>query len=218
MELRRDVFLPAAEGAAAAIVVSAKMLNPETKQEEITAEGAKIVKAINALHVVASTETLENAIDLGTQIGTLLTRMEILRAKMLKRSADLKAVAGVVDREIQNGNALVEMMKANNLGNASLDQEKKIQGQWKLHQQMLTGWMEQRDQLHETLRGEALEAHAAWEAMITEMAPYQTRTLLALRKELGFPINENSYQRRLDEARETAKKLLDDSRNAAKQL
>lgn len=211
MQLREDVFLPAAKSSGVAILVSAKMINPEARQEDLNNEVAEIVSNINALHVIASEKTLDPAVDLGAKIGILFATMDQFRVQIMQVHGNWKAASEIVDKEIRNGDALIEMMRANNLGDRSEEAQKKIDDQWKLHRDLLAKWETSRDGHLRALRTVTAAAHKRWSELALDMVPEQTRALIAVREELGLPLDAEWYTKKMSAVYELAAKVVEDT-------
>lgn len=213
MQLREDVFLPAARASGVAILVSAKMINPETRQDELNSEVADVVSKINALHVIASERTLDPLVDLGEKIGLLFSTMDQFRIEILQAHGRFKAHSEIVDKEIRNGDALIEMMRANNLGDQSDESQRKIDDQWKLHRELLAKWEATRDAEAQHFRSLTAAAHKRWSELALDMVPEQTKALIAIREELGLPLDGEWYTKKMNRVYELAARVAQETQS-----
>lgn len=218
MELRQSVFMPAVKSASSATLVAAKMLNPEVKDLEITGQLEELTTAINCLHAIATADTLAPVIGLSAKIGLLLASMDEHRIGIRQAHDQLKTAQEIFEREVQNGTALVEMMKANNLGDGAPEKQAKINAQWTIHQKLLDEFAAKRDHWREVFKEKASLGYEAWGKRSMDMAPEQIDALLAMRRELGLPLDEDWYRAKIAELHKAAEDVLNEAKRRMESL
>ena len=205
MDLRRDVYFNAVKAVTEITSIIGALTDVNTSNEKIRDAYSKAIADISGVHIIASTKTLNAVSEMIHAISKLYLEISLMRVKLLMETEKLKALSSIEITEIQNGAALNEMMKQHNLSGGTPEQWARIQQQWEIHQRLLTDQAQKRIEQQKIvlkLSGDMLKQYGEGAGPIL---PLQASALIAIREELGLPMDENEYLKFIDKSRQAAK-------------
>lgn len=205
MDLRRDVFLPAVKAVTDITAVIGTVMDIDTPNEKIRTAYAEAICDIAGVHIVASSETLSAVIEMNHHIAALYLDLNLLRANTLIESQKLRGLLAVENTEIQNGTALVEMMKRYNLSGGTPEQWARIQQQWDIHQIMLSDHVKNKAKQHTVVVKLSTDMLKHFGEQMEQLFPLQAKAMIAVRNELGLPMDEIEYLKFSEKSQRSAR-------------
>jgi len=185
LQLRRDVYLPAAEATVNAMSALGRILDMAVDDSSLAAQVSQFEVAIGRVQLIASAETIQRVSEL--QRAYMIEYFALMRDRvgLRMRQSDIDIAHNWMTRNQQERDRYIEMMKALNLGG------NRDQGQWARIQSAADFASEQYDEFAErwrTLMEEQLtEQQSFYRALPRRLAPMmqlQVRALTAIRNEL----------------------------------
>jgi hypothetical protein len=200
MALRRDVYLPAAEGIVRAQQLLGQLVNPALELQDIQKEITNALVAISKIHLVGDQATVEAVMAYNRQL--LLAYFELLKLRMpiTYKDFEAKGYQGMGDRTALETTRTNELMKQFNISGQT------DKAAWDRLVQMSEA--EQRLMRQQYARAAELRAAnlLAQQSMAlraselsAECAALNPDAVLAARRELGLPIDEAVYRQRFAE-------------------
>nr|WP_175799616.1 hypothetical protein [Burkholderia anthina] len=205
MDLRRDVYFGAAKAVTEITSITGALTDVNTSNEKIRDAYSKAIADIAGVHIVASAKTLNAVAEMSHAISKLYLEISLARAKLFMETEKLKALSSIEATEIQNGTALNEMMKQHNLSGGTPDQWERIQQQWEIHQKILTGQAQKRTEQQKIVLKLSSDMLKQYCEGAGQILPLQASALIAIREELGLPMDENEYLKFIDRSRQATK-------------
>lgn len=209
MDLRRDVFLPALQEAAKASNVLGEMTGAETDPAKANEQMKAVIAALAGIHAVGSAETVTATFHLAQFVGEIFAELAIRRAESVAEFTLVTQLALLIDKELANGNALTEMMKACNLQGGDAVQFGRVMQQWEGHQKLLATMMEDRDKATLRYRQSIARSIEYLAKNLSKLTELQSGAILAMRRELDLSIDEEVVKRIASEAAAHGAKSLD---------
>ncbi|MBB5467251.1 hypothetical protein HDG32_003371 [Paraburkholderia sp. CI2] len=200
MDLRRDVFLPALQEAAKASHVLGEMTGAETDSAKANEQMKAVTAALAGIHAVGSAETVTATFHLAQFVGEIFAELAIRRAESVAKFMLVTQLALLIDKELANGNALTEMMKACNLQGGNAVQFARVMQQWEGHQKLLATMIEDRDKATLRYRQSIARSIEYLAKNLSKLTELQSGAILAMRRELDLSIDEEVVKRIASEA------------------
>jgi hypothetical protein len=186
MQLRRDVYLPAAEAITDMFQVIAKLSNPDT--DEAAIDVSRFGGTIAKLQMVAGSDAVRLVSMLSTEIGATVLSLTNRRVPLRLLRADSAIANTWYERYVRETEEYLEMMKQFNLaGNTDQHQWNRIKRNLDFSQQHAEEQRIKRDSLvaqQLRLHGEYVkDSFSEFKRLYALVAP----ALTAIRAELGMP-------------------------------
>ncbi|MFM0673610.1 hypothetical protein [Paraburkholderia sediminicola] len=205
MDLRRDVFLPAVKAVTDITAVVGTVMDIDTPNEKIRSAYAAAISDIAGVHIVASSKTLSAVIEMNHHIAALYLDLTLLRAKTLIEAQKLRGITTIETTEVQNGTALVEMMKQYNLSGGTPEQWARIQQQWDIHQKILSDHVKKKAEQHTVVLKLSTDMLKLFGEQMEQLFPLQAKAMVAVRNELGLPMDEIEYLKFTEKSQRSAR-------------
>lgn len=209
MDLRRDVFLPALQEAAKASNVLGEMIGAETDAAKANDQMRAFFAALAGIHAVGSADTVTTTFRFAQFTGELFAELAIRRAESVAKFTVLSKLALLIDKELANGAALTEMMKACNLQGGDPVQFARVTQQWEGHQRLLDTMSEDRDKATLQFRQSTARSVEYLAENLSKLTELQSGAILAMRRELDLSIDEEVVRRIAGEAATHGTKTLE---------
>ena len=199
MQLRRDVYLEAAEGVAGSIDYYFRFINPDLPIDA-TSPGARFPGWLNKIYMVGSLETITAFTDAGATQAAAMLELARQRFAVGEISAQIAAandrVADIRKYQEQAkaiAAAAVTEPPTEHLKRALEDEQRRWEQSWKDLREVsdhLERLWTQKAQLHRVLLEQAIHHFTNYQQKLR-------RAQLALRRELDMPVDEAGFQEAL---------------------
>lgn len=194
MSLRKEVYMPAIETISTFHGLLSRLPDLNLPEREYTSALQSNSGAIGKIHVIASNETVQSVMRVQQVAGIAFIRCWPIRASLVNRKAEIDELTRLIEQSIQEEVRIIELMKQHNI-DGSTDGRR-----WKILNDNIDFEIHNRSK-HEKRKQELLaEQNPALleftqdcfneTLKIAELIP---PAILAIRKELNLPLDENSY-------------------------
>ena len=201
MSLRRDIYLAAAEAAAAGLIAIGRFTSIKDFDEKLIDGYTEKSPAIIKVHIVAKEETVKAVINFSTELNATFLRLYARRAPLVFQKQKIDILRAQFDSSMKENSRSLELMNQYNLEGLH-DQYK-----WDALQRNFEQW--QRSGEEDRLKADILDAELRakhFEYMeeccgeAIKLGRILTPALISIRKELDLPIDEVEFCRISEEA------------------
>jgi hypothetical protein len=194
MSLRKEVYMPAIEAISAFHGLFSRLPDLNLAEREYTSAVQSNSGAIGKIHVIASNETVQSVMRVQQVMTMAFLRSFPIRASLISRKAEIDEFTGLIEQSIQEEVRIIELMKQYNIDGNTDDQR------WKMLNENVDFEMKRHSNYEKRKQELLAEQNPALLAFakdcfdetlkIAELIPH---AILAIRKELSLPLDENIY-------------------------
>ncbi len=195
MELRKEVFLSAAEAVAAGMTSISRFVDLEIPNAQVTELYVEKSPAISKVHVIAGTETV-------LSLARFTSRLEALYLELFTKRYELmseKNAVAILDSHIsqfgKERDQILEQLKRYNV-EGSIDQRRwsVLQKDFEFEQKRIDEFIGRRNALIAELTPRHLEFMRECLVHTAKLGEMVVPTLIAVRQELELPLDEAAYR------------------------
>jgi hypothetical protein len=201
MELRKEVYLNAAEAIDAGLVVINNYANLGKTPEELFKEFSEKRSAFSKMHLIARESTVASIQALGLEFDEAVKRLSLLRQPLTQMQAQLKLLNDQIHASGRERDRMVELMKQLNFeGNKDAHRWDFVRNTFEFEQQRVSKAIEEQMILDARLKADwaifATECFSAANKISGLIAP----AVKAVRDELELSFDYTSYKTTIDES------------------
>jgi len=215
MALRKDVYLAAAEAAAAGLLAVGRFANLDTPHDKLIEGYLDKAPSITKVHIIANEQTVKAVLNFSTELSAAFLRLTVKRIQLVAQKQQIGFLRAQFDVSIKENSRTLELQKQYNL--EGLTDPRK----WDVLQQNFEFERARGEQLRQeadTLDASLIPRHLEFlEEVFQEsitLGRLLTPALFSIRKELELPIDETEFHRISEEATtkqvESLKKFMRD--------
>jgi hypothetical protein len=213
LQMRRDVYLPAAEAVVGMVMCIARAIDPKTADENINNASESFGIAIAKVSMVASEETIRKALAIQRMFSSQLLAVMRDRYPLALRQSDINLAAKWMAIHQEERQRYIEMMKEYNLeGTKDRDRWNAIQHQLEFIQKSLDEETRQWTELTVVQLAAHRELAQSLPARLKPLQELQSHALAAIRGELELDgagtVLLEEYQKTADEMQQALGGLL----------
>jgi hypothetical protein len=205
MDLRREVYFPAVKAVTNITSTIGALTDVRIPDDKIREAYATALAEIAGVHIVGSSRTLSAVIAMNLYAANLYLDFTFLRAKLSLEAQKLNSLSAIETSESQNGTALLEMMKRHNLSGGAPDQWARIQTQWEIHRKILEDHALKRTAQQGIVLQATSEMLNQFGERIEDLIPLQAKAMIAVREELGLPMDETEYLKFIEQSKQAVR-------------
>ena len=201
LALRKDVYLAATEAISAGLESVAKMADLEIPTKEISEGYLKRAPAIAKIHVIGNEDTLKAVINISSELSKTIMQLSVKRGLLLSKKQELTNLDELIAKFGQDRDRMIELMKQYNLqGLADEHLWKTIEGNFAFEAERIDGALEQKRSLSAALIADQLNCLKECTEELNRLSRLLVSVVVAVRKELEIPIDEENYERIIEES------------------
>lgn len=210
MSLRRDVYLPAAEQLAAAINYLAKLPNVDFDEQGKMEPIQGFIAAATKINVIGSDETIAASNVLVGKLNSLIVQLMSKKIPLIKLKYEIKTLEKIAeDCQARRQAALTDMKSLN-------FKKETDQGLWQLVQSQFASAQEDAVKYQDELAKKRdmwmkLTCNLLVECVENtgQIQNFVTPVLVAIRKELKLPLDQERYRKIIEQIGQEGKKTFD---------
>lgn len=201
MELRKEVFLSAAEALAAGMNTIGRFSNFDIPNDQVTQPYVEKVSAISKVHVIAQTETILPLAQFTSRLGALYMELFARRHELMSERNSIALIDNQVAQFGKERDRILEMIKQHNIEGV-VDQRrwKVLQENFEFEQKRIHDALAHRTQLAGALQPKHLEFMRQCLSNTQLLGELLIPVLTAVRRELELPLDEVAYRQAMEES------------------
>lgn len=220
MSLRREIYLDAAAAITKWQLLIGSLGNPKLSQEKIDEEFQNISPALAKIDVIATEQTIITASRLKSELLSLYLNLLVKRQPLIMHQIDIDIINNTIQTYETKQKYYFQIMDEINL---TPDLSK--QTTYSVAQNSADFWTKELDKLYNERNAlhikQTTEIQIFSKLLSDEMkniSNFTTPALVSIRRELGFPINEENYQKTLNHNNTRIHDSLQDFLNKVQKL
>ena len=211
MQLRREVYLPAAEHMAATISYIGKLPNIDFDIHGETEPIQRVIVSVAKINIIGSDETIAATNILLGKLNLLVGQLMYQKLPLIKLKHEIETLEKIIENcQARRGAALADMKNLN-------FSKETDQGLWKLVQSQFTNAQEDETKYQNQLG----EKRDNWMRLTCDMLVECTKVgrqiqsfvmpvLLSIRKELNLPLDQERYLKTTEQIGQEGERVLDE--------
>ncbi|HMH53067.1 MAG TPA: hypothetical protein VK548_22705 [Candidatus Acidoferrum sp.] len=201
LALRKDVYLAAAEAISAGFISVSKFANLEAPPDKLTDDYVNKAPAIAKIHIIATEDTARAVANVMGELSATFLRLLAERVPLMIRKQQLTTLDDQIGSFGKERDRMVELMRQHNVEGIVDDRRwGVIKGTFEFEQGRVTEGLEQRKALAGTLYALQLEYTKDCVENTMRLGRLLVPAVVAIRKELGVPIDESAYLQIVEES------------------
>lgn len=206
MSLRKDIYLAAAEAAAAGLIAVGRFADLDVPDKQLTEGYLDKAPSVIKVHIIAKEETVRAVVNFSVELSAAFLRLFARRLPLVLQKQQIAFLRGQSDSFTKEQSRMVELMKQYNMDGIN------DPNRWGTFQHIFDferRRSEEATQAADTLNASLIPKQVQFlEEVVDEtikLGRLLTPALLSIRKELELPIDETEFLRISEEA--TAKQV-----------
>lgn len=194
MNLRREVYLQAAEAIARGQNILTRLTDLNLSEQEMGAQFSVDSSTLAKIQIVSTNETVQAVSAFQQELASAYLELILKRVRLLERKRSIELLTEFIDRSQAEQNRLIDLMKKLNLeGNADQRLWKVIGDNFEFQKEQHKKYMEERNELW----AEQNKAHLSFAKLcflrFVEVSKLVPPAVFASREELELPIDKEAY-------------------------
>jgi hypothetical protein len=192
--LRRDVYLSASEAITATLAAFGRFPNLELPYDEINKVMSERMPLVAKIHVIGNEEVIKRLIDLANVLSSTSQMLIIHRIPLSRLRVEIDQLDAQIALAFAENGKILELMKSYNLS-GDVDQRRWefLTGGFKFQSGEIAQYSKRKEELQNTLMEQQLVYSRECIQEVHKVGLLVTPVILALRKELSMPIDEQFY-------------------------
>lgn len=201
LALRKDIYLAATEAISAGLESVAKMADLEIPTNEISEGYLRRAPAIAKIHVIGNEDTLKAVINISSELAKTHMQLGVKRALLLSKKQEITSLDEMIAKFGQERDRMLELMTQYNL-QGLVDQQlwETIVGNFEFEAKRIDGTLEQKTKLSAALIADQLNCVKECVEELNRLSRLLVSVVVAVRKELELPLDEENYERMIEES------------------
>lgn len=201
MALRKDIYLAAAEAAAAGLFAVGRFANLDIPHDKLTEGYLDKAPAITKVHIIASEKTVKAVSNFSTELSAAFLRLSVKRFQLVAQKQHIEFLRAQVDTSLKENARTLELQKHYNIeGLADPRKWNVLQQNFEFERDRGERARQEADTLNASLIPRQLQfLEEVCDETIT-LGRLLTPALLSIRKELELPLDETEFRRISEEA------------------
>lgn len=201
MALRKDIYLAAAEAAAAGLFAVSRFANLDIPHDKLTEGYLDKAPSIAKVHIIASEKTVKAVLNFSTELSAAFLRLSVKRFQLVAQKQHIEFLRAQVDTSLKETSRTLELQKHYNIeGLADPRKWNVLQQNFEFERARGEQARQEADTLNASLIPRQLQfLEEVCDETIT-LGRLLTPALLSIRKELELPIDETEFRRISEEA------------------
>jgi hypothetical protein len=210
MELRKEVYLAAAEAIAAGLHAISRFPNLDIPNDQITNAFIEKSPAISKIHVIATTETVQALTSFTGQLGALFLTLFAQRYELQKSKSAIIAIDSQVAEFGKERDRMLEMIKQHNIEGIVDDRRwNTLQNNFDFEQKRIRDGIANQKELHGDLYPRQLEFMRDCVTHTARLSQLLIPVLSSVRAELDLPLDDHAYRAIAKESLENQQAAID---------
>jgi hypothetical protein len=192
--LRKDIYLAVSEALFAGLISVGRFANLEIPNDKIVDGYAEKAPAVAKVHIIANEPTLKAVIAITNELGATFMQLIAKRVPLMVLKNQLAQLDQGLARISKDTDGTLELMKKYNLDGArDPGRWTVIQARYEFEQKQLTERQKERANFFLEFYAKQLQFMEECFKETTKLGQLLVPAVLAVRKELGLPIDEVAY-------------------------
>jgi hypothetical protein len=201
MELRKAVYLEAAEAIDAGLIVIGGYANLAKTGDELFQKFSEKRGALSKVHLIGKESTVTDVLAFNVEFGEELKRLSLLRQPLTQIQDRINFLTDQINSSIKERDRMIDLMKQLNFeGNQEPHRWEFVKKTFEFEEKKINNAIKERESLHTQLKHDwaifASECVAASNRVTQLVAP----AVKAVRDELELPFNYETYKATIDES------------------
>jgi hypothetical protein len=194
LSLRKEIYLAAAEAASAGLRALGSMSNLDLSYDEILRPYLEAGPAIAKVHVVGNEETVRAVANVSGELQGAFTRLAAKRFPLMRGKQQIAALQQQIDNFAKQRDHILELMRDHNIeGNPDQRRFNVLKGNFDFNQQQVLDGIRQRDRAELALGREQINYAEECLAAQRPIASLLVPAIVAMRRDLELPMDEERY-------------------------
>ena len=217
--LRKEVYLAAAEAIAASISSIGRYVSLDVPYEDLTKTITEKMPTVAKVHVIGSQEVVSGLIKVASKLSSTVQRLTLGRAPLIAAKQQIDLLDVQLARSNAERDKLLDLMRSFNRNNET-DKHRwdVLNGEFQFEGNRIAEALKNRAAQQTQLIEGQLKYARDCISSIHELGPLFVPAVVALRKELGLPIDEAAYLKVIQESLDQQMEVFDATLNDAKKL
>ena len=201
MSLRRDIYLAAAEAAAAGLIAVGRFANLDVPHEKLTEQYLDKSPSITKVNIVAKEETVRAIANFSGELNAIFLRLFARRFPLVMQKQQIGFLRAQVDTSLKENSRTLELIKQFNI-DGTIDPCKwdMLQKNFEFERDRGEQARHQADTLDVSLLPKQLQLMEEVSDEAMKLGRLLTPALFSIRKELELPLDETEFRRISEEA------------------
>jgi hypothetical protein len=211
MDLRKQVYLDAAEAVDAAVSMIHRYANIRLNQEDLSKEFAKKWSAISKIHIIGQEETLKSIIKFTSELNAAIIRLSLQRQPLVETFDKINILSEQIKLFAKERDRMIELMKQLNFdGNTDEHRWKFIEKNVEFERKRIDEATKEQKILSEKLRTDWAKFIAECYATSAQIRELLIPAVKAVRDELELPLNYDQYKLSMEESIHSQDKFVNE--------
>jgi len=211
LQLRKDVYLPAAEAISAGMIAIGRLADLRTPQDTILSDWVGKSPALAKAQIVADEATAEALARFNTEMGATMFRLLAIRLPLTTRLQSADLLMQQVSRHSTENDRMLELGKEMNLsGIHDEHRQKTINSYFQFNQERVNELLSQHNTLTRALFSDQMQFSKDCQHATSALSALIIPLLACVRRELSLPFNAEIYSRIISESQEKIGASLED--------
>lgn len=211
MALRKEVYMAAADAVSAGINCIPRLTNLEIPTDQITATYAQKVSAIARVYVIAQAETIQALSSFTGEFEAAFLKLAARRHALILEQNEIKFLDEQLAGFEKDRAHILELMKQHNIDGVR-DQRRwdVLKGNFDFEHKRIIETQDRKSTMVQNLVPKEFDFIKDAVAEAVDLKQSLISTLVAIRKELEIPLDENAYCKIIDNEITKQKKSMND--------
>lgn len=206
MELRRQVYLEAAEAITANYLIINKLPDLSITDSYLSKQFSDSAASISKVNIIGSDDTVKAVSELSTIIATKYLQLTVKRIPLLQRQQEINVQNGLLTRSAAERDRMIELMKEFNLkGMGDKRLWEVINKNFEFEQKRCNEYISKINELQKIINQEQIQLSLECFEASKEVSEYFIPAVSAIRKEMDIPFDERAYRELLQKSWQVGK-------------
>ena len=211
MDLRREIYLKAAEALTVNHMVLMKLSDLSTSYSELSNQFSKTTASISKVNIIGSNKTVEAVTTLSSIIGKKFLELSAQRYPLMLRLEKIKVQNGLHDQSAKERGRMVEIMKEHNMqGSTDKNLWETINQNFEFEKNRCEEYLDKISKLQEQNGQEQMQLTLACLQALKETGEYFTPALCAVREEMDIPFDIEAYKEIIEKSWQESEQSIND--------
>lgn len=209
MEIRRQVYLDAAEAITENHLILMKISDLGVSDSDLSKQFSKSVSVISKVYAIGSSKTVKTVSELTSAISKKYLLLIAERIPLVKRKHEIEIQNELIMKASAERDQMIEIMKTVNLQGIQDDRLMGIaERNFKFQQEEVSKLLEKRNQLMEINGKEQIQLGMKCFQASREVSEYFPPAINSVRGEMDIPFDEEAYKHTIEQLWEISEQSL----------
>jgi hypothetical protein len=209
MEIRRQVYLDAAEAITENHLILMKMSDLGISDSDLSKQFSKSAAIISKVYAIGSAKTVKTVSELTSAIGSRYLLLIAERIPLIQRKHEIEIQNELIMKASAERDQMIEIMKNVNLQGIQDDRLMSVaERNFKFQQDQVSKLLDKRNQLIEINGKEQIQLAMKCFQASREVSEYFAPAINSVREEMDIPFDEEAYRNTIEKGWEASEQSL----------